>query len=637
MYRLDIIDISDITNPVLADSIELDSIGGGVNSVAIYNGILALAVENDNKQANGFIVFYNTQGQWLNKVEVGALPDMVTFSPNGQMVLSANEGEPDDDYNVDPEGSVSIIDISNGVENATVNTLGFTAYNGTTLDASIRVFGPNATVAQDFEPEYITVSADSKTAYVALQENNALAIIDLDTETITAIKGLGFKDHSLAANALDPSNRDDAFELHTFDNLFGMYQPDAISSFQVNGQTYVISANEGDSRDYDGFSEEDRVKDLTLDPTNFPNAAALQENEILGRLNITNTLGDNDNDGDFDSLFAYGARSFSIWDATGNLVYDSGDDFAEQILASSYADYFNSNNDENESEDSRSDDKGAEPEAVEVVSRNGRIFAFIGLERIGGVMIYDVTDPTSPFFINYYNSRNFEAGESIEDNLAATGDSGPEDVLYISRDDSPSGDPLLVVSYEVTGTIGVYKIGGIFADNTSPSLTITSEAANNTTDEEFDVIFTFSEKSINFELSDITVSGGTLSNLQTSDSIFYTATLTTTLGTPVQIDVAANVATDLAGNGNTAATQFTIITDLGDDFQGYVQKQFLFPNPIQSNGLLFSKKAHTFTVMNAIGQTVLQTGKTKQIDMSQLPNGLYFIVNEQLEMQKVLK
>ena len=39
-----------------------------------------------------------------------------------------------------------------------------------------------------------------------------------------------------------------------------MYQPDAIVYVNIGGTEYVISANEGDSRDYDGFSEEERLK-----------------------------------------------------------------------------------------------------------------------------------------------------------------------------------------------------------------------------------------------------------------------------------------------------------------------------------------------------------------------------------------
>ena len=452
--RLDIISIADITSPVLIDSIALDSIGGGINSVAIYDGILALSVENTVKQNNGFIVFYDVNGNWLNKVTVGALPDMVTFTPDGTKVVVANEGEPNDDYDNDPEGSISIIDVSGGVASlaqVNVSTATFTSFNGTTLESSVRIFGPNASVAQDLEPEYITISPDSKTAYVTLQENNALAIVDLAKSTVTAIKGFGFKDHSLASNSLDANDKDEVANLKTFPNLFGMYQPDAITSFELNGTLYLVTANEGDSRDYDGFSEEERIKDVELDLADFPDAADLQENDGFGRLNITTTLGDHDGDGKYDSLYAYGTRSFSIWSANGELIYDSGNEFETRLSTGSFANYFNANNDDNDSKDSRSDNKGPEPEAVEVVVRGQRVFAFIGLERVGGVMVYEISNPASPSYITYFNSRNFSV--DIEKDLANAGDSGPEDILFISAKDSPNGNDLLVVSNEVSGTL----------------------------------------------------------------------------------------------------------------------------------------------------------------------------------------
>ncbi len=988
---IEVLDISEPTNPVKLDfeidandvDVPDDRMVSGINSVTVKNGIVVIAVEvvaagDDSIQLPGAVAFYNTNGEFLNSVEVGALPDMVTFTPDGNKIVVANEGEPNSEYDFDPEGSVSIVDISNGVENATVTTADFTAFNDN-IPEGVRVFGPNATAAQDFEPEYITVSSDSTTAYVTLQENNAVAVVNLTQGEVTAVVPLGFKDHNLAPsletyffaeenlpvigtteargdirlsgfsglyfegvnqengnlifvthpdrgpdngtdndgnrifllpelqpqivrfelnqnsgdltiidqigltdtegnpltglpniadvdpdtpvdedgnalnydplgadlegivraddgtywmvdeyrpsiyhfeadgtlieryvpegsptevgtaalpevydtrranrgfeavayqdgkvyafiqtplnnptsgesrtirilefdpetettvgeylylqedigggsdkigdavaldktgeflvierdssteddsqkkvfrinlanatnlqdladdilaegetfeslsleelaakgiipvtkeihadltqlgytftdkpeglalinettiavindndfgaegidtglgiitinNGLDASNQDDAINIRNWP-VFGMYQPDAIDSFEINGETYLITANEGDSRDYDGFSEEARIADVNLDPNAFPNAAELQADEQLGRLLITTTLGISDTpfftaelsgeqevpaveteangesllwidenedlnfsltvfgldfgtlagtdaqtettdddvvglhiheevrgvnggvvfniledddltislnaDGSatlkgiwqentieptdlgedteyylnvhtnanqsgeirgqivgdvaYDELYSFGGRSFSIWNAQGELVFDSGNEF-EKIIAEQLPDNFNSNNDENQSFDSRSDDKGPEPEGVTTGIVDGVLYGFIGLERVGGVMVYDLTEPSAPEFVEYLNNRDFsiELGdEPTPEQLAAVGDLGPEGLTFISAEDSPNGEALLVVSNEVSGSTTIYEINPV--------------------------------------------------------------------------------------------------------------------------------------------------------------------------------
>ncbi len=457
---IDVISISDPTQPTLFSTISLSAYGAGANSVAFKNGVLAAAVENIVKQDPGSVVFFNADGTFLNSVTVGALPDMLTFTPDGTKVLVANEGEPNNNYTVDPEGSVSIIDIASGVLNATVKTVGFTQFNNVPLDPSIRIFGPNATVAQDLEPEYITVSADSTTAWVSLQENNAIGILNLITGEFEQLVGLGFKNHSLPENGLDASDRDNAINITSYPNLFGMYQPDAIASYTVNGKTYIVAANEGDARDYAGFSEEVRVNSLRLDPVAFPNAAALQRNANLGRLTVTNTLGDANGDGLFEELYVFGGRSFSILDAEGKIIFDSGSEF-ERIIAERVPNFFNANNTVNDF-DTRSDNKGPEPEGVAIGQVAGRTLAFIGLERIGGIMLYDITDPFEPFFLDYVNNRDFSvvfnsAGPTPAQ-LTAIGDLGVEGLLFISAKDSPNGIDLLVTTNEVSGTTTIYTV-----------------------------------------------------------------------------------------------------------------------------------------------------------------------------------
>ncbi len=336
---------------------------GSPNSVAVSNGVAVVALENASDETlPGTVAFFDPGTLAIgNTVGVGALPDMLTFSPDGSKVLVANEGQPNDAYTFDPEGSISIIDVTTQA----VTTADFTSFNGqeTTLrDSGVRIFGPGASAAQDFEPEYITISADGTTAYVSLQENNALATVDIATATVTDVTSFGFKDYAAPGNGIDPSNQDGNIDIRNVPVL-GMYQPDAIASYSVAGSTFIVTANEGDARDYDGFSEEERVNGLTLDPTAYPDAATLQQNGNLGRLLSTTALGDTDNDGDIDQIYSYGGRSFSIFDDAGNLVFDSGDDF-EQITAAFDPDNFNANNDDNTSFDSRSDDKGPEPEGV---------------------------------------------------------------------------------------------------------------------------------------------------------------------------------------------------------------------------------------------------------------------------------
>jgi hypothetical protein len=334
-------------------------------------------VQNVIKTDPGLAVFFDADGRFVNKVQVGALPDMITFTPDGKKVLVANEGEPNDEYTVDPEGSVSIIDIKHGIkrlQQTDVVTADFRRFNNTTLDPSIRIFGPNATVAQDLEPEYIAVSHDSKTAWVTLQENNAIGKLDIERGKFTKLFGLGFKDHKLPGKGLDASDRDNAINIRNWP-VKGMYQPDGIATYRYRGENFLVTANEGDARDYDGFAEEGRVSSLNLDPTAFPDAAVLKQNANLGRLTVTNATGDKNKDGLFEELYVFGARSFSIWDEHGRLVFDSGDDF-EQIMADRFPNFFNSNNEANNFDD-RSDNKGPEPEGVTHARIFGRTYAFI--------------------------------------------------------------------------------------------------------------------------------------------------------------------------------------------------------------------------------------------------------------------
>lgn len=450
---VDVLDISDPTNPTLAFSIDVTPYGKQANSVAVHGGLVAAAVENDSTQLPGNIVFFDADGNYLNHVTAGALPDMVTFTRDGAFALSANEGEPNQDYTHDPEGSVSVVDLRNGVMNATVKVAHFRKYNTRPIPYGVRIFGPNATVAQDLEPEYIATY--NNRAFVTCQENNAIAVINIEKARVIRLYGLGFKDHMGLRNGFDASNEDGLIRLKKWPTK-GMYQPDAIDIFGTGGQHYMITANEGDSREYlgtPGFVGETRVKDLTLDSTAFPNYRNLQREVNLGRLKVTIANGDTDGDGDYDELYSYGARSFSIWNKEGHLVYDSGSKL-ERITAMLEPDNFNSDDEENGSFDDRSDDKGPEPEGVVVGKIEGHPFAFVGLERIGGVAVFKLTNPTNPSFVQYINTRDF-SGDPLTD---TAGDMSPEGLVFIKKSKSPNGKPLLVVTYEVSGSTTIFEI-----------------------------------------------------------------------------------------------------------------------------------------------------------------------------------
>jgi DNA-binding beta-propeller fold protein YncE len=465
---VDVLDLSRPEAPGLVHTISVAEFGAGVNSVAVHNGLVALAIEASPKTDPGVVALYRAKDlQLLETIAVGALPDMLTFTPDGRHLLVANEGEPNSyglPDSTDPEGSISVIKLRRHGRSK-VETAHFRAYNGREDELrakGIRIYGPGASAAQDFEPEYITVSPDGRTAYVTLQENNAIAIVDIDRAKVVAVKPLGYKDHNVAGAGLDASDEDGGADTNSGSPALkiapqpvrGLYLPDAIASYRVKGRTYLVTANEGDARaDWPGFNEETRVRahcSAGLDPTVFgADAAKLLFDSNLGRLRITATPNGGDAGknaaGECKALYAFGARSFTIWTDDVELVYDSGDGFEQRTTALPNVP-FNASND-NATFDARSPNKGPEPEGVVIGQFGRRIFAFVGLERVGGVMVYDITDPKAPSFATYLNTRN-----------GLEGDRGPEGLFLIDAADSPNRRPLLVVGHETSGTTAVYEI-----------------------------------------------------------------------------------------------------------------------------------------------------------------------------------
>lgn len=879
--RISYVNMANPAAPVVIRDIAMAPYGAGVNSVAVRNGLVAVAMEDIVKSSPGRVVFFDMSGNFRSVVTVGALPDMLTFTPNGQRVIVCNEGEPEVNYTIDPEGSVSIINVTNPTA-PTVQTVTFTSLNGRqdSLRAmGIRIYGPNATVAQDLEPEYAAISADGSTAYVTLQENNAIAVIDINNAALLRVMSLGYKDHSrglprstnftwrnrpvlgttpagqtinlggfsglwfegfgadtnklrfithpdrgpnaeptvlrgqtrrpfalpnfqcevvrfeldrvtgsftildrvkltradgvtpitglpnlqagaqglaytdelpIDLNGNDLNNdpfgadlegisvdasgtwwmvdeyrpaiynftstgrlidrfipagtaasvnaavgtygnealpavyaqrrsnrgfeacaiegdilyafiqtsldnpdsptdatskaspwcrilafntvtkqvvgeylypmfekagscdkigdavslgggkffvveRDDAtglaarkyvFEINlkgatnllnaaallpqgrtwetmTFAELaalgvrsvkktkavylpgvgygnvdkvegiarinattfavindndfgvggsilpsppngsitintaadpilglisfdipsgldasdrdnaagtganikianypvYGMYQPDAISAITVGGRTVLVTANEGDARDWGTFVEEVRAGAATyVIDTDLLNAwPGLKTNQLLGRLNVVNTLGDLDGDGDFDEIYALGSRSFSVWNTDGNLLFDSGSDF-ETRLSTIYPTNFNTGHTTNAMDD-RSDNKGPEPEAIAAAVINDSAYVFVGLERIGGVFMYNITNPISGRYIDYINARNFSVTPSLANvDNGTVGDLGPEVLQYVPSNESPNGADMLLLSNEVSGTLSAFGV-----------------------------------------------------------------------------------------------------------------------------------------------------------------------------------
>ncbi|WP_213287304.1 choice-of-anchor I family protein [Bradyrhizobium sp. sGM-13] len=461
---IDIVAISASGTVSLVSSIDLAALNGfgGANSVAIKNGVLAVAYASDLPGTNGFVALFDPNGTLIKTVEVGAGPDQLVFTADGSKLLVADEGEPvsislpdGSSQVVNPEGGVSIISLSGGAANAAVaNTISFEGLDGfeaVLKQAGVALFNGQPASA-DIEPEYISVSPDGSRAYVTLQEVNAVAVIDLTDAAASkplAILPLGGVDRSLAGNAFDGADRG-GINLQNAD-VIGLLQPDAIATFEVGGVTYFVTANEGDARAEP--DDESNLANVTLDHVAYPNAAALQDNTTgLGRLRVRSDLGDTDDDGDIDQVYAYGGRGISIFkqnaDGTITKVRETGGEF-EAIIARDFATRFNVDTAEgggSGATDNRSDNKGPEPEGVDVGVINGRTYAFVGLERVGGVMVYDITDPANASYVGY------------QPPLAGEGNA-PELTKFISAADSPTGTALVLTANEGNSSAGYAGAG----------------------------------------------------------------------------------------------------------------------------------------------------------------------------------
>ncbi len=394
----------------------------------------------------GKVVIFDANGNYEQNVTVGHLPDMVTFNEDGTKIIVANEGEPNGLYNSDPMGSVGVIEL-NGTATAytDINFLYATLKDANDTTPVRLGATPSNHKALDIEPEYITVNGNY--AYVTLQENNALAKVNLTTKALELVKSFGAKSWEAGSNNTIDIEEEGNISMKSYPSLFGLYMPDSIASYDVNGTAFLVTANEGDGREYpvenivDGpktgkiLTDDAKISKLKLDSTIA--SAYANDND----LKVTIDMGDTDKDGDYDKLYTYGARSFSIWDANGVLVWDSGDAIEKKVAELQPLLF---NQDEGKM-DGRSGNKGAEPEALAVGVINGKTYAFVGLERQNAILVYNITDPKAPVFEEYYITE--------ED-----GDISAEGMKFVPASESSNGKNLLLVAYEVSGSTAVYVI-----------------------------------------------------------------------------------------------------------------------------------------------------------------------------------
>ncbi len=426
---------------------------GDMTSVAVSaDGTkLAAAVQAEGYADNGRVAVFtcNADGTltFEQAYETGVQPDMVTFTPDDSRILTANEGEPREGYAdgaVDPAGSVTVITVADG----TAVNVDFTAYDSNEerqklVDAGI-VMKKDTVPSEDLEPEYIAAGND--TAYVTLQEANAIAVIDLDSLKVEGIYSAGYEDYS--TTAVDIDKKDEAYNPAVYESLRGIRMPDGVALYSVDGVDYIVTANEGDSREWGDYLNEDE-RDFGDGQTSPTGKITAENSGLTGKVVFFDSS-------DYDGLdsgldYVFGGRSFTVFraDESGlTEIYDSGSDF-EAKTAEYIPENFNCSNDD-KSLDDRSGKKGPESESITVGTVGERTYAFIGLERVGGVMVYDITDPAETVYVNYINSRDFS--EDI------AGDDSPEGLCFIPAADSADGNAYLLAACEVSGTVAAYEL-----------------------------------------------------------------------------------------------------------------------------------------------------------------------------------
>ncbi len=438
-------------------------------SLAVLGALVGCNNSNDVKVVNpdiggGQVLIYTTSGEFIDAANVGNLPDMVKFADDNTLIV-ANEGEPSDDYTSDPVGSISIITLQANNKIKQVKTLGF---EDVVLEGNVRI-KPDSQAKYDLEPEYVAINQSGDIAWVTLQENNAIAMVDIKAQEITKVKGLG--EIAIANQAIDITDDGVADPVESNPaNIFALYQPDTIQSISINGKDYFLTANEGDDREYGDYEDLVKVNKLTL--SDQLQASVVAPDNGMEKLRVLKDLGQNES-GTYESLYMTGTRSFSIWDEAGNRVFDSGADF-ETHLAHTMPDQFNTRVDDTddaddiaelnedgiayemhgetaffwEGVDARTLKKGAEPEALAVHQIGSRTFAYIGLEKQGGFFIYDISQPADAFMVDYVNNIDYSALPS------QAGDLAPEGMVAFSQDHQD----YLAIACELSSTLALFSL-----------------------------------------------------------------------------------------------------------------------------------------------------------------------------------
>lgn len=434
---ISVFDLTVVEKPVV---IEKKKVLGHASSVAVFDDLVAVSLISDPHTQNGRVDLYRYGDSLslLKSFSVCPEPDMLTFTPNGAAILVACEGSPSEDGTINPEGAIALIQI---LEENPVSILKFDHLDSTALiKKGVRKTGPG-TFFQNLEPEYITVDPSSKMAWVSLQENNAIGVIDLKLKKITNVFGLGALDHSILGQGLD-FRKDGKIKIENAP-ILGLRQPDGIAVLSENGRHYILTANEGASRNYSSYSDETDI--LSLFQKGLLNPDIFNSSWLTALQKHTFSIMEPCSNGPCNHVYAFGSRSMSVFDGqTGKILFDSGDQI-EKMIAKTTPSLFNWNAKKGKLKiDARSEDKGAEPEMVTIGEWNDKKVAFLGLERMTGIIVWDLKNPEKPLIIDYYLDPK---------------DRGPEGILFISAQKSPFPRiPLLIVGYEYSKSIVIYSI-----------------------------------------------------------------------------------------------------------------------------------------------------------------------------------
>ena len=477
---IDIYDISDVASPKKVGSVALSSYGNDVTSVAAGKDVVVAVVNVSDKfsatgvptTTNGKIVVFDTNGKVLSSPDVlGVLPDSVTFAPNGTTALVAIEAQPvcakddpataakeDTDYSKasDPVGGVTVVDLSNPAS-PVLRFAGFDQFSIFEMRAKgIAVSSVVNNVSKDFEPEFVT-AVDNNYAYVTIQEANAIGKLNIGSATFESISRAF--ESKVSRVARDTSDRDAGAGPRTYTNVVGASQPDAIAGFTIGAGQYFVTANEGDAREYTCLNDDLRGSALKVDARRFPDWSILSGSAALGRAKVNPTIGDEDGDGDIDTIHLRGSNSMTMY-RNGIVIWDSAE-LLDQIQTKAFG-VTNINGSHSLSSDKstmnyvgqdRSDDKGSEPEGVAVGMVGNRRIAILGLERMTALAIFDITQPRNPVFQEWLQMLPTKATPAKDVKHWS-----PEGIIFVPADKSPSGKALVITSYELSGSLSIHQI-----------------------------------------------------------------------------------------------------------------------------------------------------------------------------------